>query len=772
MARTTKTRRRNKRRRKKHFLRRLSGWKLFSLVLVCVAVYCTFLDFSVRHQFEGKRWELPARVYARPLELYVGKPMYREVLELELKGLRYQFVRDPRFPGEVARSDNGYVLTTRPFLFWDGRQASREIRIELEHESVSGLYDLATGKMLDLVRLDPELIGVFYPSHKEDRILVRLDEVPRQLLGMLVALEDRNFYSHHGIDVRAISRATLANLRAGRVVQGGSTLTQQLVKNLFLSSERTFVRKINEAIMSLLLELHYSKQEILEAYLNEVYLGQDGQRAVHGFGLASQYYFERSLADLSLDRMALLVALVKGASFYDPKRNPERAEMRRNLVLRIATKQGVLSSRQYQQAMKQPLAVVKRRSVAANRYPAFMDLVKRQLRRDYREEDLTTEGLNIFTTLDPWAQDSLEQALEEQLPLLESKQQLAPGLLQAAGVVTTREGAEVLALVGGREPRYAGFNRALDANRPVGSIIKPAVYLAALQNPDRYTLATLLDDSPITVTSRYGADWEPQNYGLEFHGPVLLQQALAYSFNVPTVRLGLELGLSRVIETLQRMGLEEKPFMYPSLLLGALALSPMEVIQLYQTLASGGFRSPLRAIRAVVEQNGNPLQRYPISVQQVFEPEPIYLVNSALQAVVHEGTGRRLTDFLPATRRAAGKTGTTDDLRDSWFAGFTGDRLAVVWLGRDDNQPTGLTGSSGAMRVWGSLMAKVGVQELQLTPSPSIRYEWVDIANGLRSNAHCKSAVQLPFIVGSAPNNKAKCSASGKGGVLQWFRGR
>ncbi|MEE8343328.1 MAG: penicillin-binding protein 1B [Gammaproteobacteria bacterium] len=766
--------RRSKLRRTKHVRykqRRLFWWMLLAFLLLSAAAYATYLDIVVRQQFEGKRWALPARVYARPLELFVGKKLDTDAFVQELEGLRYRFVRDPRYPGEVARRGDVFVLASRPFMFWDGIQEPQEVRVVLEYGRVSAMQDLTSGKRRDVVRLDPELIGILYPSHHEDRLLVRLRDVPQRLTEMLVAMEDRDFYRHHGIAPRAIARAMLVNLRAWHVVQGGSTLTQQLVKNFFLSNERTLARKFNEAVMAALLEIHYSKHEILQAYLNEVFLGQDGQRAIHGFGLASQYYFERALTELSLERVALLVALVKGASYYDPRRHPDRAKTRRDLVLKVATEFGILSPREAKYAMEQPLGVVGRRPASANRHPAFLDLVRNQLHRDYQDEDLTSEGLQIFTTLDPWVQESLERALSAQLPRLEAKQSMEPGSLQGAAVVTSTEAGEVLALTGGREPRYAGFNRALDAVRPVGSIVKSAIYLTALQHPEQFTLATLLDDVPLTVSSKHAKDWRPQNYDGEFHGKVALYQALAHSYNVATVALGLRVGVSEVIDTLHRMGLTRSAEPYPSLLLGSLELPPIEVAQLYQTLASGGFRNPLRAIRAVVAADGTPLQRYPVSVQQAFEPEPIYLINTALQAVIREGTGRGLGKFLSLDSDLAGKTGTTDGLRDSWFAGFSGDRLAVVWLGRDDNQPTGLTGSSGAMQVWGQFMAKAGIQPLELVPTPSIVYAWIDADSGLRSSAECRDAVQLPFILGSVPSESTKCSVMGKGlgGRTRWL---
>lgn len=733
-------------------------------LVVLGAAYVAYLDFELRRQFEGKRWEVPARVYARALEVFPGRRLTPDDFQRELRLLRYRPVLEPRRPGTYSREGDSFVVITRPFSFWDGHESSARARIRFEEGGrVGTLQDDSGAKAL--LRMDPALIGRIYPSHNEDRILVRRDEVPEVLIQALIAVEDRDFYRHHGVDPRAIGRALLANLRAGRAVQGGSTLTQQLVKNFFLSNERTLWRKANEAVMALLLEWHYDKPEILEAYLNEVYLGQEGRRAIHGFGLASRFYFERPLKDLRLDQVALLVALVKGPSFYDPRRHPERARARRDLVLDLMVEQGVAGAARARRARARDLGVSAEPPGRVTRYPAFVDLVRRQLHRDYRDEDLRSEGLQIFTTLDPTVQHHTGQVLAQQARSLQN----AVGghvRLQGALVVTRVESGEIAAVVGGREAGFAGFNRALDAVRPVGSLIKPAVYLAALAQPDRYTLATLLDDRELHLRSPDGRDWVPQNYDHEYHGQVPLYAALAHSLNVATARLGTEIGVDTVIGTLRRLGVARPLHSYPALLLGAVSLSPLEVAQMYQTLAGGGFRIPLRAIRAVLDARGEPLSRYPLTVERVFESGPVHLVNRALQRVATEGTARGVYDTLSPGLALAGKTGTTDDLRDSWFAGFTGDLLAVVWLGSDGNQPTGLTGSSGALRVWAALMQRLEPQPLQLDTPPEVDYAWVDPASGRQTDRDCTGAVQLPFIRGSAPDRGAPCE--GRGG--NWLR--
>jgi penicillin-binding protein 1B len=720
--------------------------------------YLAHLDKTVRAQFEGKRWALPARVYGRPLELFSGMSLSPTKLEAELKLLHYRRARSSVSSGTFGHDGNDFHIHTRGFGFWDGVESSRRVRLTILGDRIGDLSDLETGSALSLVRLEPVQIGGIYPTHHEDRVLVRLEDVPRALIEALIAVEDRSFYEHHGVDLRGIARAMWANLRSGRWVQGGSTLTQQLVKNFFLSAERTLVRKINEALMAMLLELRYGKDEILEAYLNEIYLGQDGERAIHGFGLASQYYFGRLPSELEPRHVALLVALTRGPSYYNPRRHVERAKARRDLVLGIMASRGVIGADAAAQAKEAPLDVLPEPPGGAGRYPAFLDLVGRQLRRDYREEDLRSEGLRIFTTLDPLVQASVEAALASRLGPLERSRKLPASSLEAAVIVTSTQDGEVLALQGGRSPSYAGFNRALDAGRPIGSLAKPAVYLTALERPGQFTVLTRLEDRPLRVQNRAGQVWAPQNYDRRFHNLVPLHEALANSYNVATVRLGLEIGVEQVLETLRNLGVRRRLDPYPSIFLGAAELSPLEVAQMYQTLAAGGFFTPLRAIREVLDVEGQPLQRYPLTVERTLDPAPVYLLNRLLQEVARDGTGRSMYRRLPRELGVAGKTGTTDDLRDSWFAGFTGDRLAVVWLGRDDNRSIGLSGAAGALQVWTEIMTRIRPEPLDLEPPRDVEFVGIDPVTLLRANRDCTSSVDYPFIRGTAPALQAGCA--------------
>jgi penicillin-binding protein 1B len=733
------------------------------LLLLGLSGYIYYLDVTIRKAFEGRKFALPARVYGRALEVYPGLKLTREQFVDEFKSIGYHENPQPNEAATYKNTLNGIGFTTRDFVFGDGPQPLQHLRIAFADGKVSLLQQRGSNDVdLPLLRMEPPLIGGIYPGHNEDRELVRISQVPKPLIDALIATEDRKFYTHWGIDPRGIARALYKTV-TGQRIEGGSTLTQQLVKNFFLTSERTLSRKANEVLMALLLEMHYSKDEILETYLNEIFLGQDASRAIHGFGLASYFYFDRPLGRLEPQEIATLVGMVKGPSVYDPRNHPELALKRRNVVLQIMTSQNVITQAQFLAARRKPLGVVQRAPAGTSPYPAFLQFVHHQLERDYREEDLRSEGLRIFTTLDPFVQHQAEQALASRLAAIEKASRLTNNTLEGAVVVSSTQTGEIQAMVGGREARYAGYNRAIDAQRPIGSLVKPIVYLTALEDPQRYTLITPLDDSPLVWSQPGTPDWKPKNYDREFHGQVQLRTALAHSYNVATARLGIALGVEHILDKLPLYGIERRPPPFASSLLGAFGLSPVEVSQLYQTFADGGFRTPLRAIRTIVTADGKPLQRFPLNVEPVAPPAPVYLLTAALQGVVRDGTARSLVNWLPAEMNVAGKTGTTDDLRDSWFAGYTSDRVAVVWVGSDDNKPTGLTGASGAMTVWGEMMKNIQPEPLEPAMPEEIEMVNVDPVSGLRYDEGCKAGILLPFIKGSAPAQTSPCGASSAG---------
>jgi len=723
---------------------------LTPFVLAAIAAYMGYQDRMVREQFEGKRWALPARVYAGAPEVFVGSSYDAEGFEWLLTQLKYR--KDPEISSEgtYARIGDEIIFRTRDFNFWDKAEKSHEVRAQFQEGQVILLEDIGSGASLPILRMEPVQIGSFYPARHEDRVIIKLDQAPDVLLKALFASEDHSFYDHHGVSLRGILRAVWVNLRAGGIVQGGSTLTQQLVKNFYLTSERTWWRKLNEIVMSIILDARFSKDEILEAYLNEIYLGQDGARAVHGFGLASQYYFARPIEDLRLHHTALLVSLVRGPSYYDPYKYPDRVLKRRNLILDEMVDQGFIPEEDAVEAKSHPLDVVTDPHQSGGRYPAFMDLVRRQLQKEYRPEDLTSEGLHIYTTLDVHVQRQLQDAMATNLTLMEKSPKSKH--LESAAIMTRRGTAEIVAMSGSRDPEASGFNRALDAVRQIGSLYKPVVYLTALQQSGRFTLTTPLQDTPIEIRNP-GSVWDPKNYDGKVHGVIPLYKALAHSYNLATVHLGMEVGVAQTAQTLKELGVERKVDLVPSLLLGTASLSPFEVTQMYQTIAGDGFLTPLRSIQAVVSTEGKILQKYGLDVRQTVDASSVYLLNAALKEVLRSGTARPAYNYLPQNMDAAGKTGTTNDLRDSWFAGFTGDYLGVVWVGRDDNQSAGLTGAEGALKVWASTMKKVSHESLELEKPDDVSLIWVD---GAHSGQGC---IELPFVQGTGP-----ASASGCGG--------
>ncbi|MFZ2452480.1 MAG: penicillin-binding protein 1B [Methylovulum miyakonense] len=708
--------------------------------------YLGYLDYNVRNQFDGKRWAIPARVYADPVELYAGYNISAEKLEELLQTLNYRKDAQLSLEGSYFRTEQQIRVKTRQFEFWDELQESQSVKLTFNETGIGSI--VAQGPFenggpaaeIPIIRMDPVQIGNFYPTIKEDRILIKLSDAPDALVKGLLASEDRDFYQHFGVSMRGIARAMWANVRAGDMVQGGSTITQQLAKNFYLSSERKLSRKLKEMLMALILEYRYPKDAIMEAYLNEIYLGQDGANGVHGFGLASEFYFGNTLKDLPLDQVALLVALVRGPSEYDPRRYPDRALQRRNLVLDEMAMQKYITEGEAMAAKAKPLSVIPRKHRTHNRYPGFLELVKRQLKADYREEDFTSEGLKIFTTLDTQIQETVEKTAAAKLRELEKLPKAND--LETAIIVTRKDSGEIVALVSGRENAEGGFNRALDAVRPIGSLIKPAVYLTALEDPKKYTITTRVSDSSITIRGQNGTDWTPKNYDHREHGSVPLHKALAKSYNLATVRIGMDIGIAKTAKTLKQLGVNKEVDLYPSLLLGASSLTPMDVTQMYQTIAGGGFLTPIKAIRAVISSDDKHLQSYPFNVKETVDPDATYIVNTILQEVMREGTGNSAYNAFPKDYGLAGKTGTTNDAKDSWFAGYTGDYLSVVWVGRDDNKPIGLTGATGALPIWTALMRQISTQPVTLDQPENIRMLAVDA---------CGHGREYPYIAGSEP---------------------
>jgi penicillin-binding protein 1B len=715
---------------------------------VLFAVWVVRLDRQILAEFGGRRWTEPTRVYAAPLTLTAGQSMDRAALIRELDRLNYRRVERVPRPGEFYARENDVFIFTRRANFIDGVREPLMARVEFDGARIAEVLTLA-GKPLQRVRLDPQLIGSLFPVHGEDRLIVQPNDVPKLLAATIKAIEDRDFDRHSGVDYGAVARALWVNARAGEVEQGASTLTQQLVKNYFLDGQRSFRRKFKEAIMAQRLEARYDKREILTAYVNEIYLGQDGQRAVHGFGLASRFYFGRSLDELEPQHIALLVGMIRGPSLYDPRRNPERALARRNYVLAEMSRQKLLDAETVAAARAMPLGLATGSDMSARTYyPAFLDLVRRQLdARGFSTANAST-GHNVFTSLDAGVQQVAERAITSELTKLATtarkrlkKGQKAPAL-EAVALVVVPETGEVLALVGGRNTTLAGFNRALDARRPIGSLVKPFVYLAALDS-GRYHAATIIEDMPLVVRTSRNQDWSPQNFDKTFHGPVPLVRALAESMNAAAVSVALDVGVDRVASTLQTVGLGRRPAAVPALALGAVDASPFEVAQLYATLANNGMQQPLRAIQGVTNRGvrlpeaAEAANRFAFTAKRVAPYDTVYQIDRMLVEVMEHGTGRAGRAQLPDALTVAGKSGTSSGYRDSWFAGFSGQHLVVVWVGTDGNDPTGLTGSSGALTIWAQIMRSLKTEPWQAVMPPGLENRRIDTSGGEMLTEDC-----------------------------------
>jgi penicillin-binding protein 1B len=731
---------------------RIPFWIGMGLLVGFVLPYTLVLNKRVQDRFNELVFAVPTRVYARPLPLAVGVPMTSSALELELTFAGYSQDGKGEVAGSWQKEGLHYTISSRGYAGPDGGELPKHIAVSLSGGLVKAVRDVRSGKAIEQAHLDPARIATLYGASQEERRFVRLADVPPLLVSGLQAVEDRDFNHHIGIDFSAIARAAFANLRAGHTVQGGSTLTQQLVRNLFLSRNQNFTRKINEALMSLLLEAHYSKGRILEAYVNDVFLGQQGNQAVHGFAAASEFYFGRRLEDLRPQEIALLVGMVKGPSYYDPRRSPERALTRRNLVLKEFFETNLINAAQLKTAQAASLDIISNGQLPHNRFPAFMELVRKQITADFDEDALREGNLSIFTTLDPAAQLYTEQAITSTLKGLGKR---GDGV-QAAAVVTNVHTGSVLAVVGSKIPGDPGFNRALDARRPIGSTIKPFVYLVALTQPQRWNLASPMDDSPVSMRQPDGSMWTPQNDDHRSHDPLIMVDALAHSWNLATIHLGMQVGLPRIQSFLKSFGVGEiNPS--PSLLIGALDLAPLQLTQLYQYLAADGHALPLVAVSGVLDGNGRTIKRYQVQGGPGEYQEAVRLTTWAMQQVAEYGTASALGNSALASLHVAGKTGTSNDMRDSWFAGFTGEHLAVFWMGRDDNKPTTLFGASGGLRAWRDLFAKLPTRPLSGAPGDGLEMVWLNPATGKRTEPQCAGAQQVPVIAGTVSADTEGC---------------
>lgn len=734
-------------------------WKLALAGLAVVTFYSIYLDQIIAQKFEGQKWHLPAQVFSRSMALYPGAAVSHPQMMAELKLLGYRKVANPRQVGEFSASSTRIELWRRPFLHPEGDQVEQRVMISFDSNGVSSVSRVSDKRQLAVFHLEPVLLDRIITGDGEDRLFVPTEEMPKSIVQALLLVEDRSFYEHHGVNPFAIARAAFVNISAGRTVQGGSTLTQQLAKNFFLSSERSLLRKVREALMAVIIDFRYSKDEILEAYLNEVYMGQDKSRAVHGMGLASRFYFGRPISELTIAQQAFLVAAIKGPSYYNPWRYPERIQERRDLVLRLLMDAGDLTTAEYKAAVESPLAIRNLNKPAHQKLPSFFALVKQEVNERYGDALLKQSGVKIYTTLDPMAQEAAEIAVTQTLKSLDKSNKS----LQVGMVVTDKYTGGIAAMVGDKTPGFDGFNRAVEIRRPIGSLIKPFVYATALAPNSQFTLATPLKDQPITLKSEQGKTWSPQNFDKKFSGQVPLLTALKKSMNVPTVNLGIAVGVDAVATTLAKSGWQEPLNEYPSMLLGAVNGSPLMVAQVYQTLADSGVYRKLTTVTAVLDADKNPLPVTRLPKEQAISPDTDFLIQYAMQQVVNTGTATRLGNAFPGVG-LAGKTGTSNDSRDSWFAGFDERNVAAIWVGRDDNGKTSLYGSSGAMAVYLAFLKERPPISLRSIQVNGVVKGFFDRDTGVAKESDCSNVDALPALTATyRPVNNC-------GEPLQWWQ--
>lgn len=745
-------------------LRRWIKWLALLALLgaLVLAGYMVTLDLQLRERLDSRQYQLPARVFARPLILKNGMVMRPDELASEFSALNYKKVAAVDEPGQWQRDGMEYLVWRRDFVHADGRENAAKVRFRLRNDELTGLQGEA-GDNLKEFRLDAAAIGTLLGGG-DDRTPVRIEEIPPMLGATLIAVEDQDFIHHFGVSPRGIARAMVANFKAGGVVQGGSTITQQLVKNIFFDHKPSLWRKFNEALMSILMEIHYDKAYILQEYINEVWLGQHGSRAIYGFGLASEFYFHKPLNQLEPHQIALLVGLAKGASYYNPWRHPKRALERRNTVLDVMLEQGLISQEQHDRLRKMPLEVATAGAAAQNPYPAFTERLLIELRPYYSVEELRTAGLRVYTSLAPSVQQLAEDAISKGASKLEKDRGIKADSLQGATVILENHSGNVLAMVGDRRPHYPGFNRALDARRQVGSLIKPAVYLTALERAHEYNLGTLIDDAPIREETADGQVWMPSNFNNRSHGQIPLYVALSRSYNQATARLGLDLGIENVRQTIRRLGVQASLPRVPSLFLGAVELTPFQVAGMYQTMANGGEHVEPRTLLAVSKANGEQVQRFRPKSNRGVDQVPIYLLRYGLEQVMREGTGKSAYRRLPDSVPFAGKTGTTNNYRDSWFAGFSPGVTAVVWLGRDDNERTSLTGATGALSIWTEIMRQLPHRHGRIKTPRGVEWKPVNEKGEYMDPRNCEGGREIPVSVESRLEIDPRCERRG------WFR--
>lgn len=720
----------------------LSAGLVLTIALVCMCAATLWAYKDIQKLGRGPLWHIPSRFYTSPTPIAVGTNIDRIGLSARLKRLRYRAVKNVRAPGDYRRTEDSLILFLHAFDYPGESFKSRKVKLGLDGSVVKNVLAIQPESALDGIRLEPENFAEIFDQGYEDRTVVTLKQCPQVLIDAIVATEDRRFFKNWGIDLRSIFRAGVVNLRSGRIVEGGSTITQQLVKNLFLTSERTFSRKLRETWMSLVMGVMFSKTEILEMYINEIYLGQWGNAGVYGFGRAAKVYFEKDLRDLTLPEAALLAGIIRAPNIYSPYKHPHEALERRNTVVKLMLSQGYIKKNAYQKAIKASLGVAP--YVPHMRHaPYFVDYILGTIDDEYPVGELSRGGYRIFTTLDMNAQLAAEELLAQGVRNLGDR-----GVpLEGAVVVMNPQSGALMAMVGGKDYGTSQFNRAVQMHRQIGSLVKPFVYYTALKNG--YVLSSFVDDGPLVLNGQDDKSWSPANYDNQNHGQVMLADALINSYNIATVRLGLNVGLSRIAAEIRGALPDTKLKEHPALLLGAMESSPLNVARMYAPFANMGKRVAPLALTAIAKDAVVLLRNEPQAPVGIMATDTIYLVDACLQDVMRFGTGRLASEY-GLRDGICGKTGTTNDMRDSWFVGFTQDLVTVAWVGNDTYKPVNLSGATGAMPIACRIMTSLKSNPT-LTPPSNIVFSDIDPLNGKIAGLLIDKRT-LPYIKGSEPS--------------------
>jgi len=731
--------------------------------IILGAWYVRHLERVVIAKFEGPKWQFPSKIYSDSFLVYPGMNVRMEDLREKIRRLGYRETRNEvKARGEYRflKREGLLEIYLHDFVYPLETFKGIPVRLAFQGSTVARMEKMDDGEELFSIELEPELVTGLYDRIWEERRLVNLSEVPPLLVQAILTIEDERFYRHRGIDPVGILRAFWANLRSVGIVQGGSTLTQQLMKNFFLTDERTIQRKLKEALMALVAERKYSKEEILENYLNEIYMGQKGAQGIFGVWEASQFYFSKELSELTAGEMALLAGLIKAPNRYSPYRSVEVATRRRNVVLGKMFEEKLITRRQYEKAIRE---VFPHRELVkvANDAPFYVDFLKRELAQNYSNEALTAEGLGIFTSLDLQVQRVAERALVDGLRRLEEsyahlRKRGEEDHLEGAIVVIKPQTGEIKAMVGGRDYQKSQFNRVFQAKRQPGSIFKPFVYLAALlygseEGGRKFTPVTLVEDSPF-MWSYEGQEWQPDNYNGEYFGTVTFRTALEKSLNAATARVAKDVGVKNVRDIAYRLGIQSHLPAYPSVALGSAEVTPLEVAVAFSTLANGGVRTQSLAVKQVMDHRGRVLEKRDVRVEKVVTPQLAFMMNHLLKGVLDRGTGRGARSY-GFDRPAAGKTGTTNDTKDAWFAGYTPDLLAVVWVGFDNQSKLGLSGAQAALPIWSEFMkqATAGTPVSDFIPPAGVKMVDIDPLSGYRATPNCPQVVREAFLEGEEP---------------------